>query len=769
MTETMVEAKTHEKTLRDVYSVLFRHKWKMMLFLLVVVGIVTVGTLRRPDVFRSEAKLMLRLGRESVTLDPTATTGQMIHVSESRQNQIKSELEIFKSREIAEKVVNAIGPAEFLRRPDEVSKGDASSGNDVGRSAPRKTVSIRIAVRRLRNRLGLSSQVRPLSNRETAVLMVMNNLKVEVLKDTNIIKMSYEAQHPKLAQDVLTILIDLYLEKHLAVHQTPGSYQFFTQESNSLRNKLANAENELRDLKDRTGISSLEEQRPVILNRFGNLKQQIGDVEAELAASRAKVQALQKTLAGMPDAVVIGETTGFSNYAADLMRARLYELQMKEKDIVSKFAQDSRQAQMIHQEVAEAKALLDDEKAKPVRAQVTRGVNTAHQQLQSALFAEQASLSSLQAKADDLKRQLADAQVGLKTLNDADLRITQLKREIDIQEVNYRKYSENLEQTRIDQALEIGKISNISVVQPAIFPLRPAGASKMLNIALGLFLGIFGAIGLAFFSEYIDHSIKTPEEVEERLQLPAAAYIPRVRANLVSLVAGRRAAAAPDGKLAKEVPAQWLIPADVSEHYEVLRERLLVCSGGSTEAPYILAIVGCHRGEGATTVAANLAATLSRHADGTVLLMDADIGHPSVHQIFNTKASPGFADAMAKGRCIARSVSSPVQNLHVLSAGGTNGNTFDMFNSNAFSKLLKSIPNRYRFVVIDVPAAREVSWAVPLASLCDGVVLVVEAERLRWEVAQNTKEQLLNSKANVLGVVLNKRRFHIPEWLYQTL
>lgn len=770
MTETVVEEKTRERTLRDVYYVLFRHKWKMLLFLLVVVGIVTMGTLRRPDIFRSEAKLMLRLGRESVTLDPTVTTGQTIHVNQSRESEINSELEILKSQILLEKVVDTIGPLVLFKCPDDVSKGNAPSGSDVAESATRKTSRVRLAAKKLRNLLRPSRQPKLLEDRDSAVLMVMNSLEAEALKDSTIINISFKSQSPQLAQNVLAKLIDLYLEQHIAVHQTPGSYQFFTQQSDDLRNKLAQAEDELRNLKDRTGISSLEEQRLVIVKRIGDLEQLTGDAEAELTASQAKVKALQETLAGIPETVVTGETTGFSDYAADLMRARLYELQMKEQDLVSKYAEDSRQVQMIRQEVAEAQTLLDNEKANPVRIQVAKGVNYSHQQVQSALFTEQATFSSLQAKVENLKRQLAEVQAGLKTLNDAEFRITQLKREIEVQEANYRKYSENLEQARIDNALEIGKISNISVVQPATLPIRPTGPRRMLNIALGLLLGIFGAMFLAFFSEYIDHSIKTPEEVEERLQLPAAAYIPCVRANLVSPVARRRTLASPSGKVAKEVPPQWLVPLSVSQYYEVLRERLLMCSNDSTEAPCVLAVIGCRRGEGTTTVAANLAATLARHDDGSVLLMDADIGHPSVHHIFNSKLSPGFADALAKGRCNVNTiVSSPVQNLHILSAGCMNGNISEMFNSNAFSKLLKSVKNRYRFVVIDVPAAHEVSWAVPLVGLCDGAVLVVEAERLRWEVAQNTKEQLLNTKANILGVVLNKRRFYIPEWLYQTL
>lgn len=734
----------------------------MVLFLVTVVGTVTVGTLRRPDIFRSEAKLLLLLGRESVTLDPTVTTGQIIGVSRSRQSEINSELEILKSRELAGKVVDTIGPLAFLKRPDEILKEDISSGSDIAKNTTGKTRDVRTAVKRLWNSLKQLSQAKQLSDRHKAVLRVMNNLEVEALKDTSIINIFYKAQNPKLAQEVLAKFIDLYLEQHIAVHQTAGSYQFFTQQSDDLRSKLALSENELRNLRDETGISSLEEQRLVILNHIGDLERETGAAEAELVASKAKVQALQKTLAIIPEALVTGETTGFSDYAADLMRAKLYELQLKEQDLASKYAEESRQVQMVRQEIAEAQALLNKEKTKPTRTQVTKGVNSAYQQVQSTLFTEQATLSSLQAKVENLKKQLADAQAGLKTLNEADLRITHLKREIDIQEANYRKYSDNLEQARIDHALEVGKISNISVVQSATLPIKPAGPRRLLNISLGLLLAIFGAMSLAFFSEYIDHSIKTSEEVEERLQLPTFASIPRVRANRISPSAKRR-----QDKTGGRI---WEIPARIRQYYETLGEQLLQSSDGSTEKPRVFAVVSCHRGEGVSTVATNLSTWLAQRGNGDVLLVDANTAHPSVHRIFKRKLSPGLVDVLENGQGNGDAIlNSPVQNLHILSAGSVKVNLLQIFDSDRFSKRLSSIKEHYRFVVFDLPAVSQTSIVPRLASLCDGVIIVVEAERLRWEVVQRMKERLVKAEADVLGVVLNKRRFPIPAWLYRML
>jgi len=753
-----VEERPRERSLRDLYYVFFRHKWKMILFFLATMAMMAVHVFYAANIYRSEAKLLVRVGRESVALDPTATTGPIIAIGRSLENEINTELGILKSQELAEKVVDAMGPEVFLKPPEEEFSVEGAgrekvkeAERQVRRTSGGQVRALAKGLSSLYERLGLATS---LSDRGIAVLNVMGNLEVATQADTtgssSIINVSYEAHNPKLAQGVLTKLIDLYLEKHIAVHRTPGSHQFFTQQCDHLRAKLAESEKELQNLRNQSGISSLEEQRGVILGRIGALQTDIDAAEAALAASKARAQALQQTLAQTPELVVTGATVGLPNAAVDGMRTRLYELQLLEQDLVSKFEQDSRQVQDVRQQIAAAQALLEREKQE--RATLTKGLNAAHTAVQTALFTEQAALSSLEAQVATLHRSLADAQAELKALNDAGVRITALTREVDIQEANYRRYSENLEQARIDQALETGKISNINVVQSATLPVEPVRPRKVLNLLLGLVAGVFGGIGIAFFSEYLDHTIRTPDEVQEKLKLPTLACIPHMRRSRISLA------------------EKWDIPPSIREHYETFKEQLLLGSKGSGKVPRVLAITGSHDKEGVSTVAANLAATLARPGDGQVLLIDADLRHPCVHQIFEASLSPGLADIFVNGQSSeAVIIPSPVQNLRILSAGTADGNLSEMFDSEGFTNLLNSIKKDYRFVVVDLPAVNEASWAVRLARLCDGVGLVVEAERSRWEVVQRTKELLVNSNANVLGVVINKRRFYIPKWLYRTL
>lgn len=516
-----------QRSLRDFYYILFRHKWKIVLFFLAVMATVTAGTYLAAEIYQAEAKLLIRIGRESVTLDPTATTGHVIGISQSRESEINSGLEILKSRELAQKVVDALGPEAFLERPDEKIIRDPSAlagVRDWIRNIRKSAQGISKPLGTLLKDLDLKSQV---DDREKAVIMLANDLNIETQKNSNILFLSYQAQSQKFAESVLSRLIDFYLEKHMTTHRTAGSYDFFDKQALYFRNQLAKTEGELKALKDRTGVASLDDQRRIILNRIGTIQQESEATQAALAISRAKVAELKEKLSGLPPTLVTQQTKASSNYAVELMRSRVYEMKLKEQELLSKYTEASIPVTEIRRQIAQAQAQLDKEEG--TRTEVTTAINTIYQHLTLSLLSETATLSSLEAKAGVIENQLTAARGEVQGINETELGIVNLQREIALQDAKYRKYSENQEQARIDQALERNKISNISVVQRAIASAEPVKPRKALNLALGFFLGILGGLGLAFFSEYLDHSLKTPQDVEEKLNLQLLASIPYLK------------------------------------------------------------------------------------------------------------------------------------------------------------------------------------------------------------------------------------------------
>jgi capsular exopolysaccharide synthesis family protein len=700
-----------ERSLRDVSYVLFRHKRKVTWFFFGVIALVTIVTFLLPETYQSEAKVLVRLGREIATLDPTATTtGQVVQVGQRRESEVKSELEILRSRDLAEKVVDAIGPEAFL--------WSFIKGSD------------------------------PLKNRDEAVRSFMKSLDISAERDSNIINISYEAKDPKLAHAVVGKLMDNYLVKHLAVYHTPGSDKFFARQADQLRTQLAQTEEDLRDLKNKTGIASVNEQRSLLLNQIAALQKGAEETEAALSASRSKVQWMEKTLGSLPTNLIRQKLLSYPGNPVDYLQQRLHDLRLKEQDLLTKYTEKNHLVKEMRRQIGEIEALLNREGA------------THRQVTQLALLIEKATIAELQARAGAIKQELTVAQNNLKGLNDAEVLMAQKQREIDLLATNYRNYSEKLEQVRIDHALNLEKISNISVVQAATYPVKPVRPHKPLNLALGLFLGTFGAIALAFAAEYTDHSFKRPEDVEKKLHTPVLATIPLLAEN--GMAKDRRNLPL----LVPETRISCGVLGEAGECYEALCDRLLRAEA----PPRLIGVTSCRSGEGVSSVAANIAKTLARKGNERVLFVEANLMRPSAHQAFGVESTPGLTDIVLEGEGNITSIKNAhTRNLDVIPSGQGGISLSQLAESKEFADLLSLWRNEYSFVVFDLPAIFKGTSTLRLASLVEGVVLVVGAEGVSSEVAQRAMAELARARVNVLGVVLNKRCFHIPDWLYHKL
>ncbi len=254
--------------------------------------------------------------------------------------------------------------------------------------------------------------------------------------------------------------------------------------------------------------------------------------EAARAVAEARVQKLREKLASLPNTQVTTETSGFGDEGTDRMREQFFILQVREKEAQAKFTDAHPKMQQMHEQIATARSVLDDEERG--RKQVTKEPARLYQQAQSALLSEEPALASLQAQAEQLRGQLAGVREELAALNEHEMRISALQREVDLLETDYRKYSANMEQARIDQQLEVQHMSNVGVVQPASYEPRPVRPRMMMNLLLGIGGGLFGGLALPLVLESFGGPPATPAggQAEPRTATPAAAA-PRKSRQLV--------------------------------------------------------------------------------------------------------------------------------------------------------------------------------------------------------------------------------------------
>ncbi len=523
--------------LPDVYRALVTHKGKAAITFLAIAATVATLTLLWPRSYRSQGKLLVRLGRENATLDATVTLGQdsVVAAPLSLESEVNSHVEILQSRGLLEKVVDAVGPAAVLRPGGEAPTAAAGAQSGYCRRAIRGIGAGLAAVASWPQRWTGAGGV---TDRDRAVALLAEELRVSSPKKTNVLEIVFESRSPELSQAVVANLLNFYVAEHARLTRPEGSFRFFSEQAGRLQGELSAKEAALRDLKNATGLAAPEHQVQTLVTRAARLEDELLQAEAAQAVSRTKVQQLRAQLADLPPTRVVGHTDGVGNDGTDRMREQLYLLQLKREEARTVYTADHPKMHELEEQIREAAGIVG--RQEPTRTQTTTGTNRFYDDVRGELLLEEPLLASLEAKAGVLRRQLADAGGRLRTFNRDQLRVATLAREVELCQADYRKYSVNVEQARIDQALQTERMSNLSVVQPASYEPRPVRPQTALNLALGILLGLVGAVGMAVIADGRDRGLHSLDDVEKKLGLTALGAIPQLRARELALQAVRR-------------------------------------------------------------------------------------------------------------------------------------------------------------------------------------------------------------------------------------
>lgn len=506
----------NNSSLRDILYVLFRRKKAIVLFSGAVFLGVLLFTFITPEIYRSEAKILIRLGRESLALDPTVD-GPTVSLSQSRQNEVNSELAIIKSRLLAEQVVDAITPEVFLDGGG--NKSGAGSEQNLLRAAAsfKRGVWLKIST--------LFGEEEPVagSKKERAVNRLVANLAVAVEQNSHVITISFESQDPQFSRQVLDSFLTAYQDHHIQVHSSHAPPQFFQEQADSLSAKLQEKENALEKFQTTNNITSIDIQKEALFNRISQLQSEITETNSQISASRAHNASLEEALRGRSRKIELGRVVGRRSTSIDAIKERLFDFRITEADLAARYPDDHRELRKVREQIKVAETALANEKQSD---EISSGIDPTYQAMQLDLEKGRARLQSQIARLKALEEDLKSPQEELAALARNELTEARLKRNVDLLEQEYLRFRQDLQRTDISRAMDADKVSNLSIIQPASMHLEPIRPNKALNLSLGFFLAIFGGITLAFLLEYQDDSLKTKEDVEKRLGLPVLASVP---------------------------------------------------------------------------------------------------------------------------------------------------------------------------------------------------------------------------------------------------
>jgi polysaccharide biosynthesis protein PslE len=427
-------------TLIDYFSALWRYKWRALTICLVAIGAGVAFILYMPKSYESEAKLFVRVGRENATLDPTVIKGGQIalNTNSSRELEMNTIVEHLRSRGILEKAFDQIFPRSASVSPED---------------------------------------------RERAYLKFKKDLNITSPRQSTIISVTARGTTPEEAQLMVTTILNLYLDEHMRVSRPMGSLEFLTEQSQQMRSEYQRALAELRDAKNQGGMASIDGRRTALESQISTVEAQLHQVSADHAAALARLKTKRDAIANLPKPLLKQLVGGQPNDGLAQMRDRLFQLQVEQEELRSKFSDSHPNVKAVNKQVEELTDILSSED--PEREQIIVTLCTDDEARQAAFDAQEQSL----------RMKLNDLQKSRNKLNEDVILVTQAELKVRQLETKYMTYAANSEDARIDQELRDDKISNLSVIQPAsLAPLAvfPQKATTLLIAGfVGGFLGLF--------------------------------------------------------------------------------------------------------------------------------------------------------------------------------------------------------------------------------------------------------------------------------------
>jgi len=556
--------------------------------------------------------------------------------------------------------------------------------------------------------------------RDHLLLRFRRNLAVEIVPKTDIILVRFRAADPALAAEVVNATVSSYAERNFR-----SSYDSASQVSNwlsaqmdDLKLKANVAQEKLAALQKRRGLIGVDETDNIVTDKLRDLNEQLTAAEADRIVKEARYR-----IAGSGNPELIASTV--PEPTLQVLRAQQAQLRVEYARLSTKFGEGYPKLAELGNQMAQVDGAINAELK-----------NLAERYRNEYLAAANAE-KMLQGRFEEQKQKAYD-------LNEGAAQYAILKHEVETTQALYQTLQLKLKQAGIVAGLAS---ANIGVVEPGQVPSEPVDPRPVLDVLLGLggglVIGMLSAVGL----EVLDTTIRNEEEAENISAAPLLAAIPWV-------VPG-----ADNSYTLQNSPALRLIAhhrprSQAAESYRCLRTSLLLRSGG--EPPKVVAITSCLPAEGKTLTAMNCGVVLAQQG-ARVLLVDADLRQPSLHEAFQLEQHPGLAGILA-GICTAdeaMATSELLPTLTVLPAGAVCPHPAEMLSSRDMASLLADWRGRFDHIVFDTPPASMFTDAVVLGSRADAVLLVARSGVTTKYALRHTRDLLQRANVNVAGVVLN--------------
>ena len=481
-------------------EVFFRRQKVFIKVAATVFGVVVLGTALWPSIYESTAEILIQDNRAELLVSPNiqsdVTRDATVIAQPVSQEDLNSELELLTSLQLIRAAVKD--------RPAEESY--SGPGAFIVRA-------VTWVLSLPQNAYNALHQDAPLTDRDRWLLKIQRHLDPQVIKRSNVIEISYSAHDAKWSQELLSRLLNQYLEYHARISHDPQAEVFFQRQALQLKGQLRASEESLRAFQVKSGITSLADQNQALVTQLSELQLDYQKAGVQLASARQQISSLESLLSKTPERIE-KETKSVQNLALAQLKPQVMQLKAERAQLLSRYQPNSLMIRQIDAKVAEAQKIIDHEDHLEVQERST-DLNPVWVTIDSNLAAARTSAEALEAGQKDLSARVAQTQDRVAQMVNSGVELGRLQRQVQTDTDAYLTYTRKTEEARVAQGLNASKILNVSVSQPPEVPLRPAFPIVWLNLLVGVVLAIGLGMGAAYGEERGDLKLYSAAAIAE--------------------------------------------------------------------------------------------------------------------------------------------------------------------------------------------------------------------------------------------------------------
>jgi polysaccharide biosynthesis transport protein len=698
---------------RDIVRIILKRKWTIVAVFVIAVLAAFLATFLMTPIYRATTVLHIdRLAPRILDQSKDVTPAE----TQIDRDFYQTQYELLRSRSLAERVIEEMGLA-------------AGQGENVGAGTKdTETIGVNQTLRRFFDGIrGVKAPAAATSEdrqKDGVLRRFQRALTVEPVRNSRLVRVHFNNPDPALAARVANTVSQAYIATTLERRFDASSYAktFLEDKIKQTKLKLEDSEKVLNDFSRDQQIIAFDDKRSIDSKILEEYNAAFSRAEGE----RIRAESIFRALEQNPNST----TQVLDNKVIQTL-----------KETKAKLEAEYQEKLKIYKPAFPAMLQLEGQIAE-VQKKITEEITAIRLSVKSSFEVAKAQETELKGKLDKSKKDLLDVQ-------SRSIQYNILKREVDTSRTLYDGLLQRLKEVGVQGGIES---NNISVVDKADSPILPYQPKLKNNMAIGALLGIVLGLGLVFFLEYLDDSIKFPDEVERFTGLSLLGVIPKANQN--SKARSLALGVMDDPRSA------------FAEAYRSVRTALQFST--SFGAPKRMVVTSCSKNEGKSTTSLSLAihfAQLGR----PVLLIDGDMRNPSVHKLLGIENSQGLSNYLSGDIDpieITRSTSA--QHLYAITAGPLPPNPVELLAGPKTSLLFRHLTERFAHVIIDGPPILGIADPIVLANNVENTLFVIEAGRTRKAAIRQSLRRLLFSGIKPLGVVLTKASAHDGLYGYES-